>query len=117
MENKRIHKRYSITGSADLQYVIKEKDQRINTLISDISLSGIGLYSDMPLEDNLDVSLSITFISSEGVIQTDAIEGHIVYIRKLEEVYFMGIQFHEEINLKNQPSLYKHLQAISMLDR
>jgi len=117
MINKRRHKRHSITGSADLTYRGQEKNQTIHTLISDISLSGIGLYLDVLLEDRVDVSLNITFISSDGSIKTDTIDGRIVYIRKFEEVYFMGIEFHEEINPNYQPSLYEHMQNILILDR
>jgi hypothetical protein len=76
-----------------------------------MSLSGIGLYLDVPLEDTIDVSLDITFISSDGSIKTDAINGRVAYIRKIKDMYFTGVQFHEEINLKNQPSLYEHLSA------
>lgn len=117
MENKRRHKRFSITGSADLTYRVREKNQIIHALISDVSLSGIGLYLDLPVEDNVDVSLNITFISSDGSIKTDTIDGRIVYVRKFEEVYFTGIEFHEEINPKNQPSLYEHMQNILILNR
>lgn len=117
MTNKRRHKRFSITGSADLTYRVKEKNQTIHALISDVSLSGIGLYIDVPLEDRVDVSLHITFISSDGSIKTDSIDGRIVYVRKFEEVYFIGIEFLEEINPINQPSLYEHMQNILMLDR
>ncbi len=117
MINKRRHKRYSVTGSADLKYKVQEKNQIIHTLISDISLSGIGLYLDAPLEENLDVSLTISFISGDGTIKTDTIDGRIVYMKKIEEVYFMGTEFLEEINPKNQPLLYEHMQNILMWDR
>jgi c-di-GMP-binding flagellar brake protein YcgR len=121
IKSKRKHRRYSVTGYAALKYKAQEQDQIVlHTLITDISLSGIGLYSDVPLEDNIDVSLDIAFISIEGPIKTDAIDGHIVYVRKLEDiedVYFAGVQFHEEINRFNQPLLYEHLQSISILDK
>jgi hypothetical protein len=117
MTNKRRHKRFSITGSADLTYRVKEKNQTIHTLISDVSLSGIGLYIDVPLEDGADVSLHIAFITTDGSIKADTIDGRIVYVRQFEEVYFTGIEFREEINQKNQPSLYEHLRTILMLDK
>ena len=116
MINKRRHKRFSISGSADLTYRVQEKNQIIHTLVSDISLSGIGLYLDAPLEENLDVSLTISFIAGDGSIKTATIDGGIVYSRKIEDVYFTGVQFHEEINPNHQPSLYKHMQNILIRD-
>jgi len=116
MYKKRRHKRYCITGSADLKYERLGQNQLIHALINDISLSGIGLYLDIPLEDTIDVSMVINFISSKGSINTEAINGRVVYTRKFEDVYFTGIQFHEEIDFKSQPSLYEHIKAISLLD-
>jgi len=115
--NKRRHKRFSMTGSADLTYRVQGKNQLIHTLISDISLSRIGLYVDAPLDENFEVSLTIRFISTDGSIKTDTIDGRIVYIKKIEEAYFMGIEFLEEINPENQPSLYEHMQNILMWDK
>jgi hypothetical protein len=117
LNKKRKHRRYTVTGSADLKYERQGQNQLIHALITDVSLSGIGLYLDGPLEDTIDVSLNITFISSDGSIKTDAINGRIVYSRKFKDVYFTGIQFHKEINIINQPSLYEHLDAISLLDK
>ena len=117
MINNRRHKRFSITGSAELAHRVQGKNQTIHTLISDLSLSGIGLYVDSPLEENFEVSLTIRFISSDGSMKTDTIDGRIVYSKKLEEVHFMGIEFLEEINSEDQPSLYKHMQDILMWDR
>lgn len=117
MINKRRHKRFSITGSADLTYRVQGNNRLYHTLISDISLSGIGLYADAPLEENFEVSLTIRFISGDGLMKTDVIEGRIVYIKEMEEIYFMGIAFIEEINAVNQPSLYGHMQNILMFDK
>jgi len=60
--------------------------------------------------------LDIAFISSSGSIESDTINGHIVYVRKIERAYFIGIVFHEEINSAHQPSLYEHLQTIARLE-
>jgi hypothetical protein len=117
LDNKRKHKRYPITGSADLKYENQGQIQVTPALITDISFSGIGLYLDVLLEDAIDVSLDITFLSSVGLMRTDTINGRCVYSRKFKDIYFTGIQFHEEINHKSQPSLYEHLKAVSLLDK
>lgn len=117
MSNKRKHRRYSITGSVTINYNSDGKNQLVHALITDISFSGIGLYLDIPLEDETEISLEITFISTDGSIKTETTSGRVVYCRKLKNVYFAGIQFHEEIDNKNQPSLYEHLNSISLLDK
>ncbi|NWF75810.1 MAG: PilZ domain-containing protein [Nitrospirae bacterium] len=116
MTNKRRHKRFPLTGSAVLTFSGIGNDEKINTIISDISLSGIGLYSDIPLKDNADVSVEIKFIATDGLIKTDFIQGHIVYVRKFGDMYFLGIQFHNEINESNQPYLNEHLQKLYSLN-
>jgi c-di-GMP-binding flagellar brake protein YcgR len=114
MIKKRRHKRIPLTGSAVLK--LKDQDQSLHAMTRDISISGIGLYSDIPLEDNMEVSLVINFISISGLIKTDSVGGRIVYVRKLEDIYFMGIEFDKEINQEKQPFLYEHLQRILILD-
>ena len=115
-KSKRRHKRFSVKGFADLKSAVQEKDQIIRTLISDISFSGSCLYLDALIyldalfEENLNVSLTISLISGDGSVKTDTIDGRIVYIKKKEGMHFMGIEFLEEINHKDQPSLYEHME-------
>ncbi len=116
MSNRRKHKRYPATGSVDIKYEHEGQKKLVHALITDISFSGIGLYLDIPLEDNINVSMDITFISSDGSIKTTTTSGRVVYTRKFKEVYFTGIQFHQEINQKDQPQLYEHLKALSLLN-
>jgi hypothetical protein len=97
MINKRRHKRFSITGSADLTYRVQGKNQIIYALISNISRSGIGLYLDTPLEENLDVVLTIRFISSDGTIKTDTIDGCTVHIKN-GWIVFYGHRVIEVLN-------------------
>ncbi len=116
MSNRRKHKRYPATGSVDIKYEHEGQEKLVHALITDISLSGIGVYLDVPLEDNIDVSMDITYISIDGSIKTTTASGRVVYSRKFKDVYFTGIQFHKEINQKDQSSLYDHLNAISLLN-
>lgn len=73
-----------------------------------ISSGGIGLYADNPIEIDTNVSITINFISADG-IKTDSIEGCVVYNKDMGNIYFIGIQFNEEINPENQPALYEHI--------
>lgn len=80
-----------------------------------ISLGGIGLYSDDSIEDDTNVSITINFLSADG-IRTDSIEGCVKYNKKIGDIYFMGIQFDEEVSPINQPSLYERIQKILTWD-
>lgn len=114
MINQRRHKRVPITGNATLKFEDKGEIKSIQSLPGSISLGGIGLYSDDPIEDNTDVSITINFMSLDG-IKTDFIEGCVVYNKNIGEICFLGIQFNKELNPENQPALYEHIQKILTL--
>ena len=116
MINQRRHKRVPITGTATLKFEDKGEIKSIQTMTVNISLGGIGLYSDDPIEDDTDVSITINFISVDG-IKTDSIEGCVVYNKNIGGIYFMGIQFNKELNSENQPALYEHIQKILIWDK
>lgn len=84
----------------------------IQTVIANISLGGIGLYSYNSMEINKCVSITVNFISGDGMLKTDSIEGCIICGKKIDNTYFVGIQFNEEISAKHQPSLFRHVQTI-----
>ncbi len=111
MINKRQHKRIPITGTATLKFENKGEFLSIQTIPGSISVGGIGLYSDDPIEIDTNVSITINFISIDG-IRNDSIEGCVIYTKNIGGIYFMGIEFNEEINPKNQPLLYDHIQKI-----
>ena len=110
MENKRRHKRVPISATATLTSLEKDDRQSMQTMVADISFGGIGVYSDDTLPTDTQVSIMITFISTDGLMRSDSIEGHIVYDRKMGNFYFIGIKFQDELSSESQPSLYKHIQ-------
>ncbi len=116
MINRRRHKRFILSGIVTLEFKKKGKTQSIQTVIANISLGGIGLYSYESIEVKTSVSITTNFISIDGGLKTDSIEGRVIRNRKIGNTYFMGIQFNEEINAKNQPSLFKYLQNILPID-
>jgi len=83
----------------------------IKTTTGNISLGGIGLYSDDPIEIDTNVSITIHFITTDG-IKSDTTRGRVTHNKKIGHVYFLGIYFNEEINPNKQPSLYEHIQNI-----
>ncbi|MFH1702901.1 MAG: PilZ domain-containing protein [Nitrospirota bacterium] len=104
-------KRVSLTGSAILKFEKKGNIQSIQAVPGNISLGGMGLIADVLIEIDTNVSITINFISVDG-IKTDSIEGRVVHYKDIGNIYFIGIQFNEEINPENQPSLHKHIQRI-----
>jgi c-di-GMP-binding flagellar brake protein YcgR len=116
MTNRRRHKRIIISGSAILEFKNKGEIQSIQALIANISLRGIGLCSYSSIKVEISVSITINFISLDSGIKTDSIEGRVINIRRIGGTHFIGIQFDEEINTQNQPSLFKHLQNILPTD-
>jgi hypothetical protein len=76
-----------------------------------VSLGGIGLYCNEPIEIDTNVSIAVSCMSVDG-IKTDSIEGCAIYNKNIANMYFMGIQFNEEIDSEKQPSLYEHIQKI-----
>lgn len=111
MTDQRRHKRFAIIGIATLQFENNGEINLIQATLSTISSAGIGLYADKPIKTNKHVSLTIHFISEDG-IKDNSIEGNVIYNRDLGNKYFIGIKFSEDINSKNQPLLYTHLQKI-----
>ena len=109
---KKRHRRVPLAASAIITYTIEESSERILAMIADISLSGIGVYSDKRIREGTDVSIEITFISATGLMTTDSTKGESVYIREIGGMYFIGIEFDEEINPIKQPSVHEHLQKI-----
>lgn len=116
MINRRQYKRIIISGSATLEFKKKGEIQSIQTLIANISLRGIGLYSYSSIKVETSVSITINFISLDGGLKTDSVEGRVINNRKIGNTHFLGIQFDEEINAQNQPSLFKHIYNILPAD-
>ena len=99
-----------MTGTAMVKFDNKDS-VTIKTTTGSISLGGIGLYSDDPIEIDTNVSITINFITVDG-IKSDSIRGRVTHNKKIGDIYFLGIYFSEEINRENQPSLYEHIQNV-----
>jgi c-di-GMP-binding flagellar brake protein YcgR len=112
MTNRR-YTRVLITGIATLKFEEKEKVRSVQTVISNISLGGIGVYSYNPLELNKCVSMTVNFISGDGILKTDSISGHIRCHKKIDNTYFVGIRFNEELNAEHQPLLFRHIREVT----
>ena len=75
------------------------------------------MYSDEPIEIDRTVSITIDFISADGIIKTESLEGSVVYNKKIGEMFFMGVQFLEEVSPAGQPALHAHLKKVLSWDQ
>ena len=110
MINKRKYTRMPLTGTAIVKFEHRGY-VTIRTTTGSISLGGIGLYSDDPIEIDTNVSITINFITVDG-LKSASIKGCVKHNKKIGGIYFLGIYFSEEINPKDHPSLYEHIQNI-----
>jgi hypothetical protein len=99
--------RYQFIGTAK----IRVRGERTSTAatISNISVSGIGLYAPKSIGKGKTVKLKISFIDSKGRISDDTVEGKVDWQSKFKGVYLVGVLFDEELNMQNQPRLMGHL--------
>ena len=105
MINKRRNTRIPISGVAKIEFEDQGKIHSIATVIANVSLRGIGVYAYDPMKVKTDVSITITFVFSDGSLKTDFLTGRIISNKKIGNTYFIGIQFNEEIHPENQPYL------------
>jgi hypothetical protein len=108
--NQRKHKRVPISGVATVAAKGEKGLHTFQAMAGNMSFGGIGLYSDDPMTEGADVLATINFISIGGSMEKAVIEGHVVYNKMIGHLYYTGIQFAEEINRTNQPSLYEHIE-------
>ena len=112
MKNKRRHKRVPVVGSAKLHFKGKKNVHPMETMTVDISMSGIGVYSDSPIELDASLSVDMSFVASDGSLGTALVEGTIVFFREIGNFYFVGIEFGEEIDPRKQSFLYDEIQKL-----
>lgn len=116
MPNNRRHKRVPLVALARISFEDAGIIHAVETYTADISLSGIGLYSETVIDIDKDVSVVIEFIGNDGLSKKDSILGHVVYYNILGTKYFIGIEFSEQINQFRQPVLFERLQRILAWD-
>ncbi len=108
-ESKRKATRYPIFAIAELQL---SDSENVTTMVDNISLYGIGLYSFVPLKKGEPVSIKIKFIEQGGEEKSDQVEGEVVWSIKQDEIYFVGVSFTRELSPVNQPQLYDYFVNI-----
>lgn len=116
MPDNRRHKRVPLAAIARISFEDAGNVHVIEAVTADISMSGIGVYSETAINIDKDVILAIEFMGNDGLSKTDSVSGHAVYNNILGTTYFIGIEFNEQITPFNQPFLYERLQRILAWD-
>lgn len=111
MINKRNHTRIPISGIANIELKDKGKIRSIKTVIANVSLRGMGVYAYNSLKTKTNVSITINFIFSDGSLKSDFLTGHVISSKKIDNTYFIGIQFEEKIDLKKQPFIFEYIHS------
>lgn len=110
---KRRSIRFPIFAIAELRSNNLSWESSITTMVDNISLHGIGLYSLKPIEKGENVSLNIRFIDRDGSEKSGNLSGNVVWSIRYHDVYLIGIAFKEEITPANNPELYSYYQHLS----
>jgi hypothetical protein len=99
--------RYQFIGTAKIR--VRGERTSTSATISNISVSGICLYSSKSIGKGKSVKLKVSFIDGKGRVADDAVEGKVDWQSKFKDIYLVGVLFDEELNMQNQPRLFGHL--------
>jgi hypothetical protein len=99
--------RYQFFGVATV--ADSKEDITYKTTIANISLTGLGVYSDQSIGKGRKVSIAVSFVDRNGKVRQDLAAGWVDWQRKFLDLYLVGILFSEEMNAQNQPRLIEHL--------
>ena len=99
--------RYQFFGSAHVTFP-KEKII-IEANIANISFSGIGLYSPVPVPKGKRVDIKISFVNRDGKVSQDRAAGRVEWQAKFKKMFLLGITFEEELSSGSHPKLLEHL--------
>ncbi|MGE5894227.1 MAG: PilZ domain-containing protein [bacterium] len=79
--------------------------RQVTTQVTNISQGGIGLYTDVPLEQTTPVSVELAYPDIVGTGPGEHLQGRVASLLKQYDRYFMGIVFDE-------PLTHEHLMKI-----
>ncbi|MGQ9569331.1 MAG: PilZ domain-containing protein [Thermodesulfovibrionales bacterium] len=107
---KRQWYRYHFFGTASIKGF--KENVVMNATVADISFSGMGVYSTVPISKGKKVMIKISFMDTSGKACEDNVSGRIDWQLKFVNTYLIGISFYEELNVIKQPLLFKHITEL-----
>ena len=99
--------RYQFFGTATVTF--PKENKTLTATIANISLSGLGLYSTAPVGKGKKVNVAITYVDKKGKVREDVTSGKVDWQKKFLNMYLVGVNFDEELNVTKQPHLLEHM--------
>lgn len=112
----RRHKRVPLAALANVSFEENGSEMAIHATVADISFGGVGLYVERQLSDQTAVAIEISFYSAPNRIKAETVKGRVVYSSSILGIYFIGVQFAEELGPEGHPALYNRIQNTIKLD-
>jgi hypothetical protein len=109
IEKERRHRRIPLTANVMLLAGELDLPMVRHATIADISLGGVGIYLVFPLGVGVRVKLEIRFMATGG-IKTETVKGKTIYSYRIENTYYVGIEFDQQLNLLHHPKLFTHIE-------
>ncbi len=92
-ESMRKYHRYQVFAKAIVRLKGWTKKQGFDGQVNNISQGGMGVYTDIPFDSHIPVSVELPFPPSDDVTATSTLSGRVASLRKYDDLYFVGIAF------------------------
>jgi hypothetical protein len=107
MKEKRKHPRMPMTGWVEIRG--RGADEAINGYVSNVSLSGMAVYTKELLPPGTSVLLSLHFFGPHRLESVRALWGEVISSVKMDKSFQIGIRFREPVTNENEPALFTYL--------
>ncbi|UCG79332.1 MAG: PilZ domain-containing protein [Nitrospirota bacterium] len=104
--DKRKSHRFPFMAIASLDMIRDGALVSVSSLVNNISYSGLGLSSYVPITEGSHVSIRVRKI--KGSDNDEIVDGTVAYVIKRNDSYYMGIALDGELHPDRQPKLYEH---------
>lgn len=110
MKEKRKHPRMPMTGWVEIRG--RGTDEALNGYVSNVSLSGMAVYTKELLPPGTSVLLSLHFFGPHRLESVRALRGEVISSVKMDKSFQIGIRFQEPVTDENEPALFAYLTPI-----
>ena len=112
MQKKRKSLRLPLAATAK---IVNTNGAPLYACARNISRGGIGLYSCSPLDEDMDVSLEITFKDIRGNSKVETVDGRIEWQYKWNYIYVIGAKFNQLLDHEETPGLMEYIENCERL--
>src|SRR3972149_3838106 len=112
MQEKRKSLRLPLDATAK---IVNTNGTPLYVCARNISRGGIGLYSCSQLDEDMDVSLEITFKDIRGNSKVETVHGRIEWQYKWNYIYVIGARFNQLLDHEETPGLMEYIENCERL--